>query len=76
MRRGSAGGVADEWVTQLLRQADAKVFKKYSQMKLRMKREAGENEPPSQRDAARIWHSDDPAKVFGTVLVLARCGQK
>jgi hypothetical protein len=31
---------ADEWVTQLLRQGDAKVFKKYSQMKLQMKREA------------------------------------
>ena len=28
------------WVTQLLRQGDAKVFKKYSQMKLQMKREA------------------------------------
>jgi hypothetical protein len=27
-------------VTQLLRQGDAKVFKKYSQMKLQMKREA------------------------------------
>ena len=38
--RLSAGGVADEWVTQLLRQTDAKVFKKYSQMKLAMKREA------------------------------------
>ena len=38
--RLSAGGVADEWVTQLLRQSDAKVFKKYSQMKLGMKREA------------------------------------
>jgi integrase len=38
--RLSAGGVADEWVTQLLRQTDAKVFKKYSQMKLQMKREA------------------------------------
>ena len=38
--RLSAGGVADEWVTQLLRQADAQVFKKYSQMKLEMKREA------------------------------------
>jgi hypothetical protein len=32
--------VADEWVTQLLRQGDAQVFKKYSQMKLPMKREA------------------------------------
>ena len=38
--RPDAGGVADEWVTQLLRQGDAKVFKKYSQMKLQMKREA------------------------------------
>jgi len=38
--RLSAGGVADEWVTQLLRQGDAKVFKKYSQIKLQMKREA------------------------------------
>jgi integrase len=38
--RLSAGGVADEWVTQLLRQGDAKVFKKYSQMKLQMKCEA------------------------------------
>ena len=32
--------MADEWVTQMLRQTDAKVFKKYSQMKLQMKREA------------------------------------
>lgn len=31
--RLSAGGVADEWVTQMLRQGDAKVFKKYFQMK-------------------------------------------
>ena len=38
--RLSSGGVADEWVTQLLRQTDAKVFKKYSQMTLQMKREA------------------------------------
>ena len=38
--RLSAGGVADEFVTQMLRQTDAKVFKKYSQMKLQMKREA------------------------------------
>jgi integrase len=37
--RLSAGGV-DEWVNQMLRQGDAKVFKKYSQMKLQMKREA------------------------------------
>jgi hypothetical protein len=38
--RLSAGGVADEWVTHLLRQGDSKVFKKYSPMKLQMKREA------------------------------------
>ena len=56
--RLSAGGVADEWVTQLLRQSDAKVFKKYSQMKLQMKREAlarlnrqaGESAPPNGFD--------------------------
>ncbi len=38
--RVGPAGVADEWVTQLLLQGDAKVFKKYSQMKLQMKREA------------------------------------
>lgn len=38
--RLSAGGVADEWVTQLLRQGDSQVFKKYSRMKLQMQREA------------------------------------
>ena len=38
--RLSAGGVADEWVTQLLRQGDSQVFKRYSQMKLQTKREA------------------------------------
>lgn len=38
--RLSAGGVADEWVIQLLRQGDSHIFKKYSQIKLQMKREA------------------------------------
>ncbi len=38
--RLSAGGVSDEWVTQMLRQGDARVFKKYSRMKLQMRREA------------------------------------
>jgi integrase len=38
--RLSAGGVADEWVIQMLRQGDSQVFKKYSQMKLQVKREA------------------------------------
>jgi hypothetical protein len=44
-RRGSAPAAlptsgSHNWVTQLLRQGDAKVFKKYSQMKLQMKFEA------------------------------------
>ena len=46
--RLSAGGVADE-VTQLLRQGDAKVFKKYSQMKRealkKLNRKANEGQP-------------------------------
>jgi integrase len=36
----SAGGVADEWVIQMLRQGDSQVFKRYPQMKLQTKREA------------------------------------
>jgi integrase len=35
-----SGGVADHFVTQLLRQGDAGVFKRYSQAKLNMMREA------------------------------------
>jgi integrase len=57
--RLSAGGVADEWVTQMLRQGDAKVFKKYSQMKLQMKREALE----------KINRRANEAKGFDTVTV-------
>jgi len=38
--RLSDGGVADEWVIQMLRQGSSEVFKRYSQMKLGMKREA------------------------------------
>ena len=38
--RLSAGGVADHFVTQMLRQADSAVFKRYSQAKLGMMREA------------------------------------
>lgn len=58
--RLSAGGVADEWVTQLLRQGDAKVFKKYSQMKLQMKREALEK---------LNRHANEAGPGFGTVKV-------
>jgi excisionase family DNA binding protein len=56
--RLSAGGVADEWVTQLLRQGDAKVFKKCSQMKLQMKREALEK---------LNRHANESGKGSGTV---------
>ena len=51
--RLSAGGVADEWVTQMLRQSDAQVFKKYSQMKLQDEvRSSGKGQPSSQRDGS------------------------
>ncbi len=38
--RLSAGGVADHFVTQMLRQGDSQVFKRYNQAKLNMMREA------------------------------------
>jgi len=56
--RLSAGGVADEWVTQLLRQGDAKVFKKYSQMKLQMKREALQKLNRRANEAADLLQAD------------------
>jgi integrase len=56
--RLSAGGVADEWVTQLLRQSDAQVFKKYSQMKLRMKREALEKLNRRANEMAPMGEAD------------------
>ena len=47
--RLGAGGVADEWIAQLLRQGDAKVLKKYSQMKRgapqKLNRKANEGRP-------------------------------
>ena len=63
--RLSAGGVADEWVTQLLRQTDAQVFKKYSQMKLGMKREALTklNREANESDANRSFDTDDESKA-------------
>ncbi|MBZ5685864.1 MAG: hypothetical protein LAP86_12605 [Acidobacteriia bacterium] len=70
--RLSAGGVADEWVTQMLRQGDAQVFKKYSQMKLQMKREALEklnrhaNEMPAQKAGAS---AEKAGAHSGTVTV-------
>ena len=63
--RLSAGGVADEWVTQMLRQGDAQVFKKYSQMKLQMKREALEklNRRANEMSAEKV------RRRIGTVMV-------
>jgi integrase len=62
--RLSAGGVADECVTQMLRQGDAQVMKKYSQMKLQMKREALEKLNRSAGEVARV-----PAERMCTVVV-------
>jgi len=68
--RLSAGGVADEWVVQLLRQGNSDVFKKYSQMKLTMKREALQQ---INRRANEMTIDEAPAAPvyggFGTVLV-------
>jgi len=68
--RLSAGGVADEWVVQLLRQGNSDVFKKYSQMKLAMKREALEK--LNRRANEMLVSQAQSASVdggFGTVLV-------
>lgn len=67
--RPIAGGVADEWVTQLLRQGDSQVFKKYSQMKLRMKREAQEK-LNRQANEMNVTLCQNPLthESFGTVL--------
>lgn len=63
--RLSAGGVADEWVTQLLRQGAAKVFKKYSQMQLQMKREALQKLNRTALSLGQLWdRSDDAAGVL------------
>jgi integrase len=62
--RLSAGGVADEWVIQLLRQGDAQVFKRYSQMKLQMKREALEK---MNRQANEMPPTSGPDS--GTVVI-------
>lgn len=71
--RLSAGGVADEWVTQLLRQGDSQVFKKYSRMKLAMQREAlaklnrHANEMPGLTAQSVSELCQNPGS-FGTVL--------
>jgi hypothetical protein len=48
-------------VTQLLRQRDAKVFKKYSQLKLQMKREAlAKLDRQANETGPGFWHSTGP----------------
>ena len=55
--RLSAAGVADHFVTLMLRQSDSQVFKRYSQAKLNMMREA----------LARMdRHANEHAETFGT----------
>jgi hypothetical protein len=66
--RLSAGGVAE--VTQLLRQGDSQVFKKYSQMKLAMKREAQEklNRLANEMTIGETQPVSSTTGGFGTVL--------
>lgn len=67
--RLSAGGVADEWVTQMLRQGDSQVFKRYSQMKLQMKREALEKLNRRANEMAdSLCQNMRSEWCFGTVL--------
>ncbi|HEV2380798.1 MAG TPA: tyrosine-type recombinase/integrase [Terriglobia bacterium] len=56
--RLSAGGVADHFVTLMLRQGDAEVFKRYSQAKLAMMREA----------LAKLDRNANQHQTFGTAL--------
>jgi TolB-like protein len=81
--RLSAGGVVDEWMTQLLRQGDAKVFKKYSQMKLQMKQEALQKLDRQANESGRSFDTEGPTDgvltrsgPFWVVFVLvAECGE-
>ena len=67
--RLSAGGVADEWVTQMLRQGDSQVFKKYSQMKLQMRREALDKlNRQANEMTGTLCQNLLPNGGFGTVL--------
>jgi integrase len=64
--RLSAGGVADHFVAQALRQDDSAVFKRYSQAKLEMLREAlGRLDRQANE---RSLGTAQPNSTFGTVL--------
>jgi len=67
--RLSAAGVADEWVIQMLRQGDSHVFKKYSQMKLQMKREALDKINRRANEMSDVLTQEGPVgRGFDTVL--------
>ena len=58
-------GLRHDRVTQLLRHCDAKVFKKHSQSKLQMKREA----LAKIKRLNEFWHRRGRVTGFGTVGV-------
>jgi integrase len=67
--RLSAGGVADHFVTQMLRQGDAAVFKRYSQAKLNMMREALTKLDRQANEHSKSFGTVSPKQpTFGTVL--------
>ena len=68
--RLSTGGVADHFVTQLLRQGDSAVFKRYSQAKLNMMREALAklNRGADEQAGNSVTVSIANRSVFSTVL--------
>ena len=59
--RVSDAGIANEWVTQLLRHGDARIFNKYSQLKLQIKREAFED---------TNWRTSEMPPDSGTTTIL------
>jgi integrase len=69
--RLSAGGVADEWVTQLLRQGHAEVFKKYSQDETADEVRGARETQSESKPQIEFWHRRSCVKgfwhSFGTV---------
>ena len=58
--RLSAGGVADHFVTSMLRQGDAGVFKRYSQATLNMMREALDRLDRQANEHERSFGTEKP----------------
>jgi integrase len=59
--RLSAGGVADHFVSQMLRQGDAGVFKRYSQAKLNMMRESLDRLDRKANEHGRTLGTPEPS---------------